>query len=207
MGVNRLEQQLDFLMEIDRLKGVLRRSYILGGERLENSAEHSWHVALAAMVLAEHAPQDVDLPRIVCMLLVHDLVEIDAGDTFAYDETGRADQSERELKAAERLFHQLPADQRMTFHSLWHEFEAARSPEGLFANAIDRLLPVLHNLMVEGRSWREHGVTSEQVLERGIIAREGAPALWEEIQKVISESVQKGWLRSGKYAGTGDSGT
>jgi putative hydrolases of HD superfamily len=195
MGADRLRQQLAFVLEIDRLKGVLRRSYVLSGERLENSAEHSWHVALAAVLLAEHAVEAVNVTRVVRMLLCHDLVEIDAGDTFAYDDAGRQSQHDREWRAAERLFGLLPVDQREEWRALWLEFDAGVTAEARFAAAVDRLLPIMHNFAVQGRSWREHGVTGRQVRERSAVARDVAPALWGAIQEVIAASEEECYLQ------------
>jgi len=190
----RLEQQLRFLLEIDRLKHVLRRSYLLGATRRENSAEHSWHVAVMALVLAEYSIETVDLARVVTMLLVHDIVEVDAGDTYVYDEAAVASRAERERRAATRLFELLPPDQAAELGALWEEFEAKATPEARFATALDRLMPVLHNLETGGRSWREHGITADRVIARNRGMAEGAPALWEYARARIEEAVAKGHL-------------
>ena len=194
MEGERLQKKIAFLVEVDRLKGVLRRSYVLAGERLENAAEHSWHVALAAAVLAEHAGPGVDLGRVVKMLLCHDVVEIDAGDTFAYDEAGKATQREREVAAADRIFALLPPGDDEEWRALWQEFDAGVTADARFAASVDRLLPILHNFAVAGRSWREHGVTAAEVEERSAVARAGAPALWDVMRRVIEESVARGYL-------------
>ncbi len=196
MSEERLEQQICFITEIDKLKAVDRRSYILGGERLENSAEHSWHIVMLAMVLAEHANQPVDLLRVMQMLALHDLVEIDAGDTFCYDEQGNLSKTQRETQAAERIFGLLPEDQRDKFHALWREFEERGSAESKFANAMDRLMPTLHNYNAQGRPWKEHGVRSEQVFERIAPIGDGAQTLWEYAHRVIEDSIEKGYLPS-----------
>ena len=175
----RLEQQIAFLVEADKLKRVLRRSSISGGQRLENSAEHSWHLALMALVLAEHAAAPgLDLLKVLRMLVVHDLVEIDAGDTFAYDEAARKDQKEREERAAERLFALLPAEDGAALRAVWDEFEEQDSPEANFARSLDRLQPMLLNYVNGGAGWQRNGVKAAQVrdLNRSIDA--GAPALW-----------------------------
>ncbi len=161
-----LDRQVDFLVEIDKLKGIDRRSRLVDDSRFENSAEHSWHVAACAAVLAQHAAPGVDLSRVLQMLLVHDIVEIDAGDTFAYDPSGRSSQYEREAQASARLFGLLPVDQAAGLSSLWEEFDAAETPDAQFANAVDRFMPLLHNYHTEGSSWRKHDVTHAQVLER-----------------------------------------
>lgn len=191
---DRLSRQLDFIREIDRLKTVLRRTLILDRSRRENSAEHSWHIALMAVVLAEHSAEPVDVARVVQMLLVHDLVEIDAGDTFVYDTTASRDKDEREERAAERLFGLLPADQAAEVRSLWEEFEARATPEARFAAAIDRLSPVLHNCATEGHTWRENGVVHEQVLAVNRHIADGAPALWRHVERLLDEAVAKGHL-------------
>jgi putative hydrolases of HD superfamily len=198
---DRLVAQLRFLMEADRLKGVLRRSLVLGGERHENSAEHSWHVALAATVLAEHAGAEVDVARVVTMLLLHDLVEIDAGDTFVYDPVANADKADRESAAAERIFGLLPVEQGIDLRGAWTEFEARESPEARFAAALDRLLPILHNFATEGRSWQAHGVTADQVARVNAHVAESSPELWAEITRIIAESVSRGYLLPAKGEG------
>ncbi len=163
MTTDRLAQQMAFIIEIDQLKTVLRRTLIADGSRLENSAEHSWHLAMAALVLAEHSDEPVDLPRVLKMLLVHDIVEIDAGDTFYYDEAGRQDKDEREQRAADRLFGLLPDDQKAELRAYWDEFEARQTAEARFANALDRLMPLIHNTLNDGHTWRKNRISLEQV--------------------------------------------
>jgi len=194
MSIERLTQQIAFIMEIDRLKSVFRRSYLTDESRHENSAEHSWHLALMAMVLAEHANAPVNIDHVIKMVLVHDLVEIDAGDTFCYDNTGRETQADREAIAAERIFGILPDDQRSEFRGLWEEFEARETVEARFAAALDRLMPMLHNYHTRGRSWQEHGVTSDQVVFRNSHIAEGSQTLWGFAQEFIQDAVDKGWL-------------
>ncbi len=174
----RIQQQLAFLVQADDLKSVLRQSPVGRGQRRENSAEHSWHLTLTALVLHEHAQDTVDLSRSLKMLIVHDLVEIDAGDTFAYDAAGNANKAERERDAADRLFALLPSDLARELRGLWEEFEANASAEAHFANAVDRLQPFLQNLQAGGGSWRTHNLTREQVLHRMDPIRTGLPALW-----------------------------
>ncbi|HPW55207.1 MAG: HD domain-containing protein [Thermoanaerobaculaceae bacterium] len=190
----RLGRQIGFLQEVDRLKGVLRRSYVLAGERRENAAEHCWHVALAAVVLAEHAAEPVDVGRVVTMLLVHDLVEIDAGDTFVYDRAAQNDKRERERAAADRVFGLLPDDLGSGLRALWEEFEARLSPEARFAAALDRLLPLHHNLWCHGKSWQEHGIRLGQVLEVNRHMAEGAPALWAHAEAAVEQAARDGLL-------------
>ncbi len=174
--IPRLQQQIQFLAEIDKLKQVLRRTWLLDQSRFENDAEHSWHIAVAAMLFLEYADDpNVDVLRVIKMLLVHDLVEIDAGDTYAYDEQACLDQAEREQKAAERIFGLLPPDQAAAFRALWEEFEARQTPEARYAAALDRFQPLLHNYLTNGRAWRDHAVTSDRVFVRNGPVGEGAP--------------------------------
>lgn len=191
----RLEQQLKFILEMDQLKQVIRRSYLIQGNRRENSAEHSWHVALMAMVLMEYANESVNLQRVIELLLVHDIVEIDAGDTYIYDVKGNIEKTEREKEAANKLFNLLPDDQGKELITLWEEFESAETPESHFAHAIDRLMPMLHNYHTEGRSWKEHGINSEKVFERNSDIKDGSQILWEYGKSVIEESLRKGYLK------------
>jgi len=183
-----LAAQLEFLREVDKLKSVLRRTSLMDGSRRENSAEHSWHIALAAMVLAEHSNVPVSLLRVLKLLLMHDIVEIDAGDTFAFDLTAKASQQERENAAAERLFGLLPATQRAEFRALWAEFEAGESPEAKFAAALDRLLPVLQNYANQGGTWRAAGLTRTQVNNRLRPISYGSAEVWAFVEKVLDEA-------------------
>jgi len=194
MSTERLERQINFILEIDALKGVLRQSYLLGAARRENAAEHSWHVAVMAVVLAEHANEPVDPARVAMMMLIHDIVEVDAGDTYVYDESRVAAKPERERAAADRLFGMLPADQAAELRALWEEFESCRTADARFAVALDRLMPVLHNIHTAGRSWREHGITADRVISRNSTMREGSEALWEYARSLIEGAVAKGHL-------------
>lgn len=191
---NRLKHQLDFLLEIDRLKEVLRQSYICRGLRRENSSEHSWHLAVMSLVLAEYANGAVDIARVVKMALVHDLVEIDAGDTFCYDDAGNAGKAGREAVAADRIFGLLPEDQCLELRSLWEEFEARATPEARFAAALDRLMPLLHNYCSSGKTWREHGVHAAKVYERNCHIEDGSARLWAVAKSLIENAVEKGFL-------------
>jgi putative hydrolase of HD superfamily len=194
-GEDRLGRQLGFLVEIDKLKTVLRRTPLTDNSRLENSAEHSWHIALVALVLSEHAPDGIDLSRVVRMLLIHDLVEIDAGDTFCYDPEARAGEAERERRAADRLFALLPPEQGSMLRLLWEEFAAGDSPDARFANAVDRLQPLLLNVSSGGGSWRTHAVTRSQVLARMQPVRTGMPALWRVVERAVADAHERGFLR------------
>jgi putative hydrolases of HD superfamily len=191
---DRLARQLDFVLELDRLKNVLRRTLLTDRSRHENSAEHSWHIALMAVVLAEHADEAVDVARVVKMLLVHDVVEIDAGDTYVYDVVAAADKVEREVRAAERLFGLLPEDQAAEVRALWDEFESRATPEARFAHAVDRLQPVLHNFATEGEAWRHHGVTADRVESVNRHIAEGSRSLWQHARRLIAEAVERGFL-------------
>jgi putative hydrolase of HD superfamily len=194
MPEERLNRQMDFMIEIDKLKNVLRRSHLVGADRRENSAEHSWHAALMALLLAEHAGQPVELLTVLKMLLVHDLVEIDAGDTFYYDDVGALHKAEREEKAADRIFGMLPGDQGAELRTLWEEFESGASAEARFARAVDRLMPFLHNYHTQGKTWKEHGVTRDQAIERNAHIADGSPALWQWVCELIRDAVSRGYL-------------
>jgi putative hydrolase of HD superfamily len=196
METSRFEQQIRFIVEIDRLKTVLRRTLLTDGSRRENSAEHSWHVALMASILAEHAQPEVNVRRVIEMLLVHDLVEIDAGDTFAYDAAGNVDRAARERAAADRLFELLPPDQNYHFRQLWEEFEEGRTPESRYAIALDRMQPLLQNVYSQGGAWRSHGVTREQILVRMQPVADLSADLWVYVVRLIDEVWAAGYVRS-----------
>jgi putative hydrolase of HD superfamily len=189
-----LDNQISFLVEADKLKSVLRRNYTIHADRKENSAEHSWHAALFAMVLAELSNEPVDIARVVKMLVVHDIVEVDAGDTFIYDDIGRETQLAREAEAAERIFGLLPSDQATAFRDLWREFESAVSPEAKFAKAIDRFAGFIHNYETRGRGWTENGILPGRVLEVNEYVKDGSVALWEKIRSLVELAVAKGFF-------------
>lgn len=199
MGKTRLESQIDFILTIDRLKQVLRENPLTDGSRRENTAEHSWHLALCAMVLAEHANQPVDVNRVVRMLLVHDLVEIDAGDTFIYqamDPVHRAAQEVRERAAADRVFGLLPPDQGAALRDLWDEFERLQTPEAKFAKAVDRLEPMLLNDASGGGSWRRHAIDPSQthaLVDAQMVA--GSPVLASFAHRLIDQAAAQGKYR------------
>jgi putative hydrolase of HD superfamily len=190
----RLAQQIQFILEVDKLKNVIRRTYVSGGARRENSAEHSWQLALMAMTLAEHANEPVDAARVMKMVVVHDIVEIDAGDTYYFDDAGTADKAEREQQAADRLFGLLPADQAAELRQLWDEFEARQTPEARFANAIDRVMPLLLNYETRGKSWRENGISNEDILPRMAHVSAGSETIWQLIQAIVAAAVAEGYL-------------
>jgi putative hydrolase of HD superfamily len=191
----RLSRQIAFLIEADKLKNILRQTSLMDSSRQENSAEHSWHLVLAAMVLREHAPSAIDLIRVLQILTLHDLVEIDAGDTFAYDAVGLETKVAREQAAASRLFGLLPAAQAEEFRALWEEFEAQETMESRFANALDRLQPLLQNAGCGGGTWRTHNLTREAVLDRMAPVRLGLPVLWPTVLEVIDAFCAAGVLR------------
>jgi len=193
MVFERLNQQIGFIVEIDKLKQIFRQTLLLADQRRENDAEHSWHLTLMAVLLAEYAAaEDLDILRVVKMLLVHDLVEIDAGDTFAYDAEAHRDKEEREVRAAERIFNLLPSDQAREVRRLWDEFEARQTPEARYAAALDRLQPVLLNLHGGGGGWRLHGITKAQVIAYNQHMEEAA--LWEYVRQKVDEAVEQGIL-------------
>jgi len=192
---DRLQRQLAFLLEADKLKHVKRRTWLLDQSRLENDAEHSWHLALMVLLLDEHAADaDFDRLRAMQMVIIHDLVEIDAGDTYAYDAEANLDKADRERRAAERIFGMLPDDQARRFRGLWDEFEQRATPEAKFAAAVDRLQPLLHNFHTGGRAWREHQVHVGPVLERTEPIGEGSPALWRHARALIDAARDRGDL-------------
>lgn len=191
----RLREQLRFVLELDRAKTVLRRTYVTDGSRLENDGEHMWHVMLAGLVLAEHADEAVDPMQLALMLAVHDIVEIDAGDTFVYaDAEAQAEKAVREQAAAERIFGLLPRDQGRQFAALWEEFEARATPLARMAAAIDRLLPLLMNRSVDARTWREHGVKAEAVFRVNSRIGEASTALWVFARSVLEAAERDGLL-------------
>ena len=191
----RLARQIRFIVEVDKLKEIFRQTLVLKSRRHENDAEHSWHLCLMVLVLAEHAnTPGLDVLRVLKMLLIHDIVEIDAGDTFAYDTAGMADQHEREARAADRLFGLLPDDQTAEFRALWDEFEEKQTPESKFATAMDRFQPMLLNCLTEGAAWKMHGVTSDRVIARNQHIADGAADVWTYAATMIKDAVAAGHL-------------
>jgi putative hydrolase of HD superfamily len=191
----RLERQFRFLTEIDRLKNVQRQNILCDRSRRENSAEHSWHLALTALCLAEHAvAQSIDLFRVIRMLLIHDIVEIDAGDAFLHEPAELAAQARKEEAAAERIFGLLPEDQRTVFRALWHEFESGQTDEALLARALDRVQPAVLHEATDGIVWRQYGTTHDQVMKKMQPVREASPALWARVQAIIERARAAGNL-------------
>ena len=192
----RFKSQIEFILEVDNLKQIQRRTLLLDRSRRENSAEHSWHIALSVLVLSEYAEEDnLDLLQVIKLLLVHDLVEIDADDTYCYDEVGGQDQKEREMKAADRIFNILPKDQADSFRALWNEFEAGETAESRFANALDRLQPLLHNYFTRGYTWQQYGIRKEQVIARMQPVDKGSHLLWDYVANLIDDAVKQGYLK------------
>jgi putative hydrolases of HD superfamily len=193
--MERLAQQMVFISEIDQLKSVLRQTMLAGPGRRENSAEHSWHLAMMAVVLAEHAPSGTDIGRVIVMVLLHDLVEIDAGDLFLYaDDAQQARQETAEHAAADRIFALLPQDQAARLRGLWDEFEERRTPEARFARALDRLQPMLANLRAGGGTWQEHGITADRVLAKVQLIEDGSPSLGRYATDLVTNAVLAGLL-------------
>ena len=191
----RLVRQIEFIVECDRLKEIFRQTINTQSRRAENDAEHSWHLCLCVIVLAEHANlPTLDLLRVLKMLIVHDLVEIDAGDTFAYDTAGMATQHAREVVAADRIFGLLPADQGRDLRALWDEFEARQTPESKFAAAVDRFQPMLLNCRSQGAAWQRHGVTHDRVVARNRHIADGCEELWRYAERMLEEVVAAGHL-------------
>ncbi len=198
---DRLAAQVGFVLDVDRLKSVLRRGRVADGSRYENSAEHSWTLALMALVLAEHAVEPVDVATVVRMVVVHDIVEVDAGDTYVYDDAGRLDKDAREQAAADRIFALLPPGQAEEVRSLWDEFETADTPEARFARSLDRFAGFLLNHASGGAAWRENGITADRVHERNEVIDAGSPALWDEVQRRLADAVERGWIDPGPAPG------
>ncbi len=190
----RLEKQIRFIVEADKVKNIFRQTYLADGERKENDAEHSWHLAMMAVLLQEHMKEKADLAKVMTMVLIHDLVEIDAGDTYAYDEKGARTKREREVKAADRIFGLLPEDQGAYFRELWEEFEAYKTPEAKFAHLLDNFQPLLLNDASGGKSWKEHGVHRAQPMKRNERIPETSETVWEKMLEIFDKHVECGNL-------------
>jgi putative hydrolase of HD superfamily len=192
----RLDQQLRFTAEIDKMTSILRRTMLIDGSRRENDAEHSWHIAVMALIFEEYAAEPVNVSRAVKMCVVHDLIEIYAGDTFAYDAAGNADKAEREAAAADKLFAQLPSEQGAEIRSLWEEFDAMQTPDAKYAACMDRLQPFLHNTLTDGHTWVESGTARQSVEKRMAIIRDFMPEVYKWVEKNLDNAVAKKWLVS-----------
>ena len=191
----RLKKQLDFMLELDKLKNIYRQTYVLHEERKENDSEHSWHLAVMAFLLAEYSNKPVDVLHVIKMVLLHDVVEIDAGDTYCYDSEGYKSKAEREEKAAERIFGLLPDDQRDELYALWREFEDCQTSDAKFAALLDRIQPMLLNYTKQGKSWREHGIEKEQVIARNTGYFGISDSIGNMMRQVIDDAAEKGWLK------------
>lgn len=192
--MERLEKQMEFILEVDKVKKIVRQTYLSDASRKENDAEHSWHLALMAVLLKEYSNEEVDLAKVIPMVLIHDLVEIDAGDTYAYDEAGAKTKRERETKAADRIFGLLPSDQGTWLRELWEEFEAYETAEAKFAHVLDNAQPLLLNDASNGRSWAEHGVHKSQIYKRNEHTSEGSREIWEYMKKLVDKHIQLGYV-------------
>lgn len=192
---DRLKKQVEFMLELDKMKNLYRQTYVLHEDRKENDAEHSWHLAILAMLMAEHANKPVDAVKIIKMVLIHDVVEIDAGDTYCYDTEGCKTKADREEKAAQRIFGLLPDDQKKEFYDLWREFEDSETDDARFAAVLDRVQPLLLNYTKGGISWREHGIAKEQVMRRNKEYFGESDEIAELIVSVIEDAYDKGWLK------------
>lgn len=196
MNEERLKEQMAFFKEIDKEKTIFRQTYLADGTRKENDAEHSWHLAVMAMLLSEYSNEEIDILHTMSMVLIHDLIEIDAGDTYAYDTTGNKTKKDRETKAADRLFNILPEDQAAKIRALWDEFEANETAEAHFANMLDKIQPLMLNAASDGKSWIEHEVHREQVYGRNARTHEGSEELWEYADRnFIKPNIEKGRLK------------
>lgn len=193
--MDRFTKQLSFLMEIDRQKEIIRQTYLADGSRKETDAEHAWHLAIMCMILSEYANEPIDVAKTILMVLTHDLVEIDAGDTYAYDVQGNLTKRGRELKAADRIYGLLPEEQGAYLRGLWDEFEAMETPEAKFANALDKIQPVLLTEQAGGKAWMEHEVRESQILGRNARTHEGSEFLWNYIKEIIQKNVNDGFIR------------
>ncbi len=194
MDSDRLQRQIEFIAEIDKAKSVIRQTSLIDGSRQENDAEHSWHIAVMAMLLSEYSNEPVDTFKVVKMLLIHDLVEIDAGDTFLYDGSSRDDKFAKETEAAERIFSVLPKNQADEMLELWNEFEAGRTSEARFAKALDLMQPVLQGYFNKGWSWQHHGLSMSLVMQMKEPIEEGSERLWEFTQNLLRDALEKGFF-------------
>ena len=198
MDIERLKKQIDFILEADNEKKIFRQTHITNNERRENDAEHAWHMAIMVYLLKEYSNNKIDLAKTMLMALIHDIVEIDAGDTYAYDENAVKTQAEREKKAADRIFNLLPTDQAKELREIFDEFEENNTPEANFAHAMDNFQPLLLNHSNDGNDWREHNVKRSQVVKRQEKSKKGSMPIWEYSQKLIDENFSKGNLKDEK---------
>ncbi|MBE6821314.1 MAG: HD domain-containing protein [Ruminococcaceae bacterium] len=195
MKNEKIHNQIKFAITIDEMKNIFRRNLLADGSRRENDAEHSWHLAMLAMLLEEYSAEKVDIERVLKIALIHDLIEVYAGDTFAYDAKGNEDKHEREIQAAEKLFGMLDPDQGTEIRELWDEFEAMETAESKYANAIDRIQPLILNYLTDGHTWKMGDVTSDKIYKRMDIIRTATPELWHIVEGIINTSIKAGILK------------
>lgn len=194
---DRIKKQFEFIREIDKEKFIQRQTYLTDGVRKENDAEHAWHMAIMTILLSEYANEKIDVLKTVTMLLLHDIVEIDAGDTYAYDEDAKKTQREREERASERIFGLLPSDQKERFQAIWEEFEAGETAEAKFARTMDNIQPVMLNAATDGKAWEEHGVLLEQIMNRNRNTAKGSEALWDYARRnFVEPNVENGKIKN-----------
>ena len=195
IGNLRLDQQLRFTAEIDKMTSILRRTMLIDGSRRENDAEHSWHIAVMALIFSEYAKEPVDTARAAKMCVVHDLIEIYAGDTFAYDLEANKNKAEREAAAADKLFAQLPPEQGAELCTLWEEFDAMQTPDSKYAACMDRLQPFLHNTLTTGHTWVQSGTNRAVVEKRMAVIKDFMPQVYKWVEKNMDAAIEKGWLK------------
>lgn len=196
MGTERFKKQLDFIIEVDKIKSILRNTILMDSSRKENDAEHSWHMAISALVLKEYIHDvDIDICKVLKMALIHDIVEIDAGDVFVYGNVDWEEKALKEKRAAERIFGLLPEEQKTEFLSIWNEYEEAQTSEAKFTQALDSFMPILHNYMTQGLQWQRLNVTREKVLSKNRRIERGSEQLWEYIVSIVNDAVEKGYLK------------
>lgn len=195
MEKNKFEKQMDFILEIDKAKDIFRQTYISNGIRKENDAEHSWHIAIMAFTLSEYFDDRIDVLKVIKMVLMHDLVEIYAGDTYCYDTLANEDKAEREMKAANKIYGILPKEQGKEYMDIWLEFEKGESEESKFANILDRIQPILLNYKTDGRAWKEHDIYKEQVMKRNKVVLNGPKEISDFLMNTLNRAVKKGYLK------------
>lgn len=194
MRMERIDKQFEFIREIDKEKEITRHTFLADASRRENDAEHAWHMAIMTILLREYANEEIDVLKTITMLLIHDIVEIDAGDTYAYDEKGKENQAEREEKAANRIFNMLPEDQAEKMIALWHEFEAQKTPEAKFARCMDNIQPMMLNDASNGLAWEENQVKISQILKRNERTAEGSKVLWDYMKHILQKNMDEGHI-------------
>ena len=191
----RFKKQMDFILEVDKLKSIIRQNFIADGSRKESDTDHSWHLAMMCFLLEEYANEDIDVLKTMKMVLIHDIIEIDAGDTYAYDAEANKEKKQKELLAAERIFNILPEDQASKMRVLWDEFEEGKTAEAKFANALDKVQPAILNDVSGGKSWREHEVEVSQIIKRNEFTADGSKVLWEYVEEILEKNIANGNIK------------